>query len=445
MSSAKTISDNNRFRQALFQGGLRSAAGPAFGRGLARNDRTKCDAGAAQDEEAFSPEDGSGLNLMIRVYPSFEQAERLWRDFEMQADLFAFQRYDWLKNWHEFIGAGSDLAICITVVERHDGAPLMLLPLGVEKRLGVRCLVWLGGAITDYQAPLIARDAAPLLADAGRFAGLWREIRARMPRHDAVILEKQPEFIESARNPFFYLAHSPNVNNAHFTHLAADFATFLQAKRSPHWITVERKKERRLAKRGALRYCMATDPQDAQRILQETMRQKSQSYRALGITDIFADPRYRRFFAHMSVHHLEDGFVHLSALMLDGKVLATHWGLIHRDRFYCYIPTYVHDEYARFSPGNNLLRRLLEWSIERGLRVFDFTIGDEAYKYHWCDRELRIFDCLHAVTVRGWLYVAPLKLGRRAKRRILRSRLRRPARLLRALFGRWKSKYRRGI
>lgn len=382
--------------------------------------------------------------LRILVFNSFDQAQGLWRSFENEAEYFAFQRYDWLKNWHEFIGACQDLTVCITVVERPFGSRLMLLPLGIERRGSVRCLVWLGGAITDYQGPLLAADAGDCL-DARVFPELWKKIRDCLPPHDAVVLEKQPEFIGTQPNPFLHLPHFPNISNAHFTQLGDDFQEFLRVKRSDHWRSMERKKERRLEKLGTLFFRMATDTQDVQRILQEMMRQKSQGYHALGIPDIFADPGYRRFFAHMTAHHVKDGFVHLSALMLNERMLATHWGLVHRGRFYCYLPTYARDELSRFSPGNSLLRRLMEWSIGQRLDVFDFTIGDEAYKYHWCDRELRMFDCLRANNVRGWLYIAPLKLGRRAKRWILRSPLRRPARLLRARIGRWKSKYRRGI
>lgn len=435
---------DNQARQDLLSDGFWRGAAPVRGDGIKRT----ADIGLEEKEkESRLSEDAvttlrqdADQSLRISVFHSFDQARSLWQKFEKHAECYAFQRYDWLRNWHAFVGAGQNLTVCITLIERSDGAPLMLLPLAIEPRGSMRCLIWLGGIVSDYQAPLIARDASEHL-QAGRFAALWKEVRARLPRHDAVILEKQPEYIGAQQNPFFYLPHSPNVSNAHFTYLGGDFETFLAAKRSSHWWSLERKKERRMAKHGALNYRLARDPQDAQHILHETMRQKSQSYQVLGVWDMFADPAHRRFFSHMSMHHVEDGFVHLSALTLDDRILATHWGLVHQDRFYCYLPTYARDDYARFSPGNSLLRRLMEWSIGRGLRAFDFTIGDETYKYGWCDQELRIFDCLHATTFKGWLYLTPLKLGRWAKRRILRSSLARPARQLRAQIGRWKIKY----
>ena len=40
-------------------------------------------------------------------------------------------------------------------------------------------------------------------------------------------------------------------------------------------------------------------------------------------------------------------------------------------------------------------------AIERGYRIFDFTIGDERYKRDWCDTELKLYDYLSAATWRG--------------------------------------------
>jgi CelD/BcsL family acetyltransferase involved in cellulose biosynthesis len=92
--------------------------------------------------------------------------------------------------------------------------------------------------------------------------------------------------------------------------------------------------------------------------------------------------------------------VHFSALTLDDRILATLWGLVYKGRFYHLFPTYARGELTRYSPGNSLLRRVFEWCFANTVRIFDFTIGDEAYKYDWCDQELRLFDFIYATTTR---------------------------------------------
>ena len=56
---------------------------------------------------------------------------------------------------------------------------------------------------------------------------------------------------------------------------------------------------------------------------------------------------------------------------------------------------------VRFGPGSLQLLQMLQYSIERGLKVFDFTIGDEPYKREWSDIEMRLYDHVSFATPRG--------------------------------------------
>ena len=93
--------------------------------------------------------------------------------------------------------------------------------------------------------------------------------------------------------------------------------------------------------------------------------------------------------------------VHLAALWLDDQVLATHWGLVWEDRFYYMLPTYSDGPLGRFSPGVHLLHALMEWCIDNGIAVFDFTIGNEPYKAHWCDQSMPMAESVIALTALG--------------------------------------------
>jgi CelD/BcsL family acetyltransferase involved in cellulose biosynthesis len=146
--------------------------------------------------------------------------------------------------------------------------------------------------------------------------------------------------------------------------------------------------------------------------------QKSESYRMLGVRNIFSQAGYLGFFQHLSNHHAGDSFVHLSALRLDDQIIATHWGLVYKKRFYHLLPTYAHNEYTRFSPGNILLRKLFEWCIQNGIEVYDFTVGDESYKLLWSDHNLELFDYYKARNLKGWLCVFPVRLIKKLKRSI---------------------------
>jgi CelD/BcsL family acetyltransferase involved in cellulose biosynthesis len=356
----------------------------------------------------------------VSVYDSFDASKPVWIAFESNADHSAFQTFTWMKNWYEVVAAKSNLKICITLVETPEGEPLMLLPLGIERHGFLSCLVWLGGLITDYHGPLLGKACARVV-DATRFAAIWEQVQSQLPPHDAISFEAQPEFIGTQRNPFLNLPHKPNASSAHCVHLGDTLDTFLRTKRSARWLSGERRKERRLGEHGRLGFHTIRDPGVAGRYLDEMMNQKSQSYRKMGVRDLFREAAYRAFIIHLTAQHLQDNFVHLSVLTLDDRPLAAHWGLVHEGRFYHLFPSYAQDEFARYSPGNILFRRVLGWCMQNGIDVYDFTIGDEAYKYDWSDKELRLFDCTKAVTMRGWLYTAPVSLKRYGKHRIKHS------------------------
>jgi hypothetical protein len=80
------------------------------------------------------------------------------------------------------------------------------------------------------------------------------------------------------------------------------------------------------------------------------------------------------------------GSVHISCLQLNGRTLATHWGLVFKRRFYSLMSGYQAGEW-RYSVGRLLLENVVEWCISEKINVFDLTVGDESYKFDWTDNE----------------------------------------------------------
>jgi CelD/BcsL family acetyltransferase involved in cellulose biosynthesis len=80
------------------------------------------------------------------------------------------------------------------------------------------------------------------------------------------------------------------------------------------------------------------------------------------------------------------------------------------------LASYINGEMSHFGPGAAHLRELMKYAIERGLRAFDFTIGDESYKREWCEIENPLFDHLSGATLRGKVAASLLRLGQSLKR-----------------------------
>ncbi len=361
-------------------------------------------------------------NIKITSFDSFDKARTIWETFEEKGDCYAFQNYNWLKTWFDTVGSHTKLKVCIVLVESSEGEPLMLLPLGVEIRPFISRLIWLGGLITDYNTAILSQDCSKRITQQ-IFYGIWQKILQTLPSFDIIWFERMPETINKQKNPFLYLACSPNASNAHFSQLTGTFESFYREHRSAKSINTLKRNQRRLKEHGELVFKIANNEQDIANLMETMIQQKSRSYAEMGVPILFEKKGYQDFFYTITKNQMKNHLIHLSALTLDDRILATHWGLVYKKRFYHLFPTYEQCELTKYSLGNVLLWNLLEWCIENNMEIYDFTVGDEPYKFHWSDQELNLVDFYHYQTNLGMLYITPLKIIRILKRKIKHSSL----------------------
>lgn len=305
-------------------------------------------------------------------------------------------------------------------IGRHGADIAFILPLAVEPRRLARRLCWLGQEQCDYNAPLIARDFAQRVKP-DAFIAIWRELLQRLQnnpslRFDWIELEKMPETIGSQSNPFIYLPVTPHPSGAHLTRLGDDWQTFYAAKRSSATHRRDRAKRRHLSAFGDIRFLTSEDADDARRTLETLMAQKSHAFARKGIPDIFKRPGYRDFLLDLAVNPRLRQFVHISRVEIGPALAAANFGLVFGGCYYHVLASYVDAPLAQYGPGALHLRELLAYAIGRGLKLFDFTIGDEPYKREWSDINLKLFDYTATMTWRGFLARWPSLVRRRVKR-----------------------------
>ena len=225
-------------------------------------------------------------------------------------------------------------------------------------------------------------------------------------------------------NPFTYLAVTPNPNSAHLTRLGDDWKTFYFEKRSSATRRHDRAKRKRMMEFGKVRFQNAWGHDEQRLILETLIDQKSRAFARQSIADMFARPGCREFFLeHISSPTTRD-LVHLSRVDIGSDCAATNFGLVFGDCYYHLLASYDQDIAAsRYGPGALHLRELMAHAIERGLRRFDFTIGDERYKLEWFDIHVPLFNYTAATTGRGWPARCASTVRRRVKRFIKHSPL----------------------
>jgi CelD/BcsL family acetyltransferase involved in cellulose biosynthesis len=103
----------------------------------------------------------------------------------------------------------------------------------------------------------------------------------------------------------------------------------------------------------------------------------------------FIEPRESDFIRDVVHTVAPTGRLVFSAVIFNGMPIAFHLGFHDRDRFLWYLPTFD-IAHIKHSPGEVLLKSLLEYAIDRNVREFDFGLGEEPYKYRFSNHARRL-------------------------------------------------------
>ena len=336
----------------------------------------------------------------IRVYKSFDKELRLlWSNFEQTANSLAFQSYEWQHYWYNTVGQPKfSIDLCIVACFA-EGELQAIFPFGVRHVLGARVLEFLGVGEADYSAPLIGVNVS-----AQKFRDIWNLVMEAVSEHDVIHFKNIPQQIGKNNN---FLLENISAKEVGLTYSVTlpDTCADYKLKLSKRLIKDNRVMVRKLSKLGQLKFLVLENKEEFNKVLCKTISQKEDRYVSSGARNIFLNKAVKEFYTGI-YSLLEKGFqVHLSALMLNDEVLATHLGIRHRDQFYYLMPTFNHDsKWKKFSLGRIHLEKLTCWAINNGIRNFDFTIGGEVYKRIWCNTEMPIFTYLRLRSIKGSFY-----------------------------------------
>jgi CelD/BcsL family acetyltransferase involved in cellulose biosynthesis len=361
-------------------------------------------------------------SLALTVCETLSDVESDWRAFEQHADCTVFQTFDWLSTWQLHVGARTGIRPAIVIGRNDSGEILFILPLAIRPLGFSRELVWLGSELCDYNAPLLAAHFSACM-DSAQFRRLWRLITQRLKSHsrlqyDFVRLEKMPATIGGQPNPILALGVMLNPSGAYFTPLKGNWDAFYAANRSSSSRSRDRTKRRRLAEIGDLSFLHRETASDRLATLDTLMAQKSLSFDRMGVSNLFARPGNLDFYRALITDPQSRALVHMSQFNCGSLAAAANLGLTFRGCYYHHLASHADGNMSRFGPGAAHLHDLLRYAIDRGFKIFDFTIGDERYKRDWCDGAQKLFDHLSITTWRGALLYTPIFASNWLKRMI---------------------------
>lgn len=344
--------------------------------------------------------------LKVIIYHSFTKSKALWIRFARNADYYGFQTYPWLWYWYKIVGFKEGIKPCLVFVFYHH-QPIMLLPLGIKRQGWFTKIIWLGGEITDYQGPLLTNKYYQFIKNHS-FKLIWNEIKQKLPYSDVIHFTKQPAVINNQPNPFLEL--NPKIQyRSYYTTLFSNWENFYRQHATKKTREGDKRKQKKLGLMGRLTFNILSDNQQIRKTIKQLITHKQQHLNENKQSNIFNNQYYRNFLLQMALKLTRSGLINITTLELDNKIIATHWGLIFKQRFYWLVTTYD-KQYSKFSPGRLLLIELLKWCYQRKIKIFDFTIGDEKYKQNWCDQKINLYEYRESFTLRGKLYSLMIKL-----------------------------------
>ena len=197
----------------------------------------------------------SNSEIVVSISADFCGLAGVWpKTSELgQTVAYAFQARDVLEAWIATIGKSRGTVPILVRVDSPSGLPLMLVPLGMERRRGARVLTFLDGGVSDYNAPILFPGSEAI--DVRDMAKIWRIICEAIPSVDAIVLEKMPGHIGDTSNPFPLIFRKPEAYSGHSLALTDTWEDFLRT-RLPRGQD-SRRKRRHLNEIGDLQFKIA--------------------------------------------------------------------------------------------------------------------------------------------------------------------------------------------
>jgi CelD/BcsL family acetyltransferase involved in cellulose biosynthesis len=340
----------------------------------------------------------------VEFVREFRQAAARWNDAGTSTP---FQNHRWLDAWYAAFASFTDIEPLIAVIsDAATSEQVALLPLVRRVQGGVRIVEFADLNLTDYNAPLLTA-AAPRHASAARV--LWRDLKAALKRlpggADLVRLRKMPVDFAGQPNPLALLDGArPCPLNGNIVMIGDDFDAYRYSLER----TVRKNLERcwRVFTRdpaAALR--IVTDRNEALRVLSIMEMQQGARMRHLGLNFILNDETSAAFYRNLVGEGLHSGYAVLSALTSGEEVVATLLGIRSGSRYVMLRNSNAGEKWSNCSPGRQIIERTMAALHQDGVRSFDFSIGNYAYKRRFGVAPLALVDITAALSWRGWPYV----------------------------------------
>jgi len=310
-----------------------------------------------------------------------------------------FQAPSWLSAWYATVGAAQGAEpLLVFVTERETGRAVVTLPL-IRRREGGRDVITFADlGVTDYNAPILG-PAAPATPEAAR--RLWASLVKALPAVDLFELRKMPVEVRGRPNPLALLrgvspSHSPGFSIS----MPDDWDAYLQS------LAKKFRKElgrsfRLFEKEGNATFRRIESVDEAQAMLPVMNAQQRARLEEVGYALALNEVDYHAFYEGLVRTGLEAGTTILTALTAGDEIVAALLGVTDGKSFAMVRLSHAGGDWMKVGPGRLVIERTMHALHARGIRHFDFSIGDYPYKSGFGVQPSPLVDLVSAQSWRG--------------------------------------------
>ncbi len=317
--------------------------------------------------------------MNIKLENRFENiGQEKWNALVLKSNTnTVFQTYEWHYSWWKVFGTDKELFIIYV----KDGNLLSgLAPLMICKdKGGKRVLRFVGHGRSDYSDFIYINEEI--------LESILEFIKHQSSKWDEIELHRIPSYSASSK----LIENICKVKKLYCLRDKTAICSVLDIRKEPDFAQKILNKKKLIqyknyfVKKGNYKVSHLTDKFEIMKHLQSFFQQHIERWGATETQSLFLDQKNCSFYKEIVMNMTDKGWIIFTVIESDGKPVAFHFGFTYNNRIIFYKPTFE-ISMSKYSPGQVLIKELLDFAVSNNFDEFDFTVGDETYKRRFANK-----------------------------------------------------------
>lgn len=334
---------------------------------------------------------------IIRTIEGFKALEPEWHTLftNIGRGPHIFQSYNWIWHWTRHCLKPSQKLLILTA--RIDSELVVIAPLLMEKKAGIKIIKWVGEPVSQYGDILIKEHANALHWLKEGFNFLCDTVKPdlfylRKTRFDSALTP----LLENYEATILEEYAAPYIESLGATNFTEFNKRYSQRSRKS-----KRRHRRKLEEKGTLKFEIHTAGPEAKRAAAHAIRLKRDWLKAMNrVSPAFQSKAIDNFFTDICEKNGRPAGLVVSELTLDGRPVAIEIGIRQGNYYGAHLGAYD-PAFRAHSPGSLQMQDTIAALIEDGVEVIDLFAPKDNYKSEWTDLSVPVYDFGYAITYRG--------------------------------------------